>query len=95
MTALYDMAASSNLSLRLDPATRRTIDRLARAQRRSRSEIVREAVAALIDRAPKEDRPYESWKTVIGIARGGRPDLSERTGERFREILTARSRRKA
>ncbi|MEW6269042.1 MAG: ribbon-helix-helix protein, CopG family [Thermodesulfobacteriota bacterium] len=94
MTFSSYMGASSVVSLRLDLETRRSIDRLARARGRSRSDVVREAVAALIERAPAEDRPYESWKPIIGIARGGRPDLSERTGERFRELLAARVRRK-
>jgi hypothetical protein len=83
------------MSLRLDDATRRTIARLARTRRRSQSDIVREAVSALIARAPGDDRPYAAWAPVIGIARGGPPDLSERTGERMRRILLERARAKA
>jgi hypothetical protein len=83
------------MSLRLDHETRRIIARLARIRGRSQSEVVREAVAALIERAPQEDRPYEAWAPVIGIAKGGRPDLSERTGEHLRRLLVAPKGRKA
>ena len=86
------MKAAAVMSLRLDAETRRTIARLARLRRRSQSEIVREAVSALIDRAPQDDRPYDAWAPVIGIARGGAPDLSERTGDRFSALLRARRR---
>ena len=84
------MAASTIMSLRLDDATRRTIARLARTRRTSQSEVVREAVVALVKQAVTGDRPYQAWEPVIGIAKGGRRDLSERTGERFRELLTER-----
>ena len=77
------------MSLRVDAETRRTIARLARLRRRPQSEIVREAVATLIERAPEDDRPLDAWAPVIGIARGGAPDLSERTGEGFRRLLRA------
>lgn len=90
MTVLYDMKSSAVMSLRLDADTRRTIARLARLRRRSQSDIVREAVATLIERAPQDDRPFDAWAPVIGIARGGAPDLSERTGERFVALLRAR-----
>ncbi len=33
-------------------------------------------------------RPYEAIADLIGCVKGGPPDLSERTGERFRELLT-------
>lgn len=89
------MRSSSVMSLRLDPETRRAIARLARTRRLSQSDVVREAVAVLIERAPHDDRPYEAWAPVIGIAKGGPPNLSERTGERLRRLLLARTRRKA
>jgi hypothetical protein len=88
------MKVSAVMSLRLDPETRRTIARLARLRRRSQSQIVREAVSALIGRAPPDDRPYDDWAPVIGIARGGEPNLSERTGERFGALLRARRRQR-
>lgn len=84
------MAPSVIMSLRVDVETRRTIERLARTRRRSQSEIVREAVATLIERAAETDRPFDAWASVIGIARGGPPDLSERTGARFRGLLNGR-----
>lgn len=93
MTITYDMTSSVVLTLRVDTDTERAIARLARLRRQSKSEVVREAVAALLERAPVDDRPYEEWQAVIGVARGGPAELSERTGERFREILTRRRQR--
>jgi hypothetical protein len=84
------MKSSEVMSLRLDADTRRAIARLARLRRRSQSEIVREAVARLIERAPDEDRPIDAWEPVLGIARGGPPDLSERTGKAFAALLRGR-----
>ncbi len=89
------MKPSSILSLRLDQETRRTIARLARARRSSQSEVLRAAVAVLIERAPRDDRPYDAWAPVIGIAKGGRSDLSERTGQQLRRLLSSRRRRSA
>lgn len=94
MTLVSYMKPSTVMSLRLDADTRRTIARLARVRRRSQSEIVREAVSTLIERAPQEDRPFDAWAPVIGIARGGPPDLSERSGERFVALLRARGQRR-
>lgn len=84
------MRSPSVMSLRLDLETRRAIARLARVQRRSQSEVVREAVAVLIEHAPQDDQPYEAWAAVIGIAKGGSSRLSERTGEGLRRLLLAR-----
>ena len=87
------MKTSTVMSFRLDHETRRTIARLARTRRRSRSEVVREAVAALIEHAPQHDRPYDAWASAIGIARGGRRDLSEGTGRHLRRLLSTRAER--
>ena len=88
------MRTSSVMSLRLDHETRRAIARLARSRRRSQSAVVRDALAALINEEPRTDRPYDDWASVIGIATGGPPDLSERSGSRLRRLLLSRRRRR-
>ena len=82
-------------SVRLDARTQALVARLARRTRRSKSEVIR---AALVRLAEDEARPaaasaYEGMKHLIGIASGGPPDLSVRTGEKFRQRLLARHRR--
>jgi predicted DNA-binding protein len=82
------------ISIRLDDKTRRTISRIARAKGRSQSEIVREAIQAFVRDDASEVRPYDQWKDVIGIIKGGPRDLSERTGEKFTRLLLERRRRR-
>jgi metal-responsive CopG/Arc/MetJ family transcriptional regulator len=82
------------ISIRLDDKTRRTISRIARAKGRSQSEIVREAIQAFVRDDASEVPPYDQWKDVIGIIKGGPPDLSERTGEKFTRLLLERRKRR-
>jgi hypothetical protein len=41
----------------------------------------------------EDSSPYEAMVHLIGCARGGPRDLSERTGEKLRKLLMARARR--
>ena len=41
-----------------------------------------------------ETNPFESVKHLIGRAHGGPRDLSERTGDRFRELLARKGARR-
>ncbi len=82
-------------SVRLDAKTERVLERLARQRRMTKSAVIREAIHIVAD---KEERtgsasPYEAVKDLIGCVSGGPPDLSERTGERFREILKRKAAR--
>lgn len=80
-------------SVRLDPKTEGLVDRLARKTRRTKSQVIRDAIARLAEtdeRAKRAKTPYEGMKHLIGIARGGPPNLSERTGDKFRQLLRAR-----
>ncbi len=89
--------AASLVSLRLDGKTIRSVQRLARRRGVTRSEVVRSAVARLLadEAALGGDSPQEVWARVIGSVRGvGRRDLSKRTGEKFRELLDQRARRR-
>jgi hypothetical protein len=78
------------LSVRLDAKTERLIDRLARTRGQTKSEVIREAIAALARLEGKSlggKSPYETIAHLIGCVRGGPRDLSVRTGEKFRRLL--------
>ena len=76
--------------VRLDRETEARIRRLARAAGKSRSWVVREAVAAY---APDDRQrlPAVVLAPFIGVGTSGRSDLSERTGDRFVDLLRAKA----
>ena len=80
----------SPLTLRLDPKTRQRIARLARRQRLSTSEVIRQAIAAWADRQEPVTSPYDAMRDLIGIVRGGDPKRSEQAGSRFTALLKKR-----
>jgi hypothetical protein len=83
------------LSVRLGAKARRAVYRIAQATRRTRSDVVREAIEEYVARRPAPDRPYDSWKDVIGVAKELPADQSERTGEKVRKLLQARRKRRS
>ena len=77
-------------SVRMDSETRRLLDTLARERSSTRSEVVRAAIRLAAQkqrRRHRAPRPYDAFRGIVGSVRGGPPDLSERTGERFRQLL--------
>ncbi len=77
-------------SVRLDADTEKILERLARTKGMTKSNVIRDAIALAAkesSRSTKHTRPYDAFAPYIGIARGGPPDLSERTGEKFRKLL--------
>jgi hypothetical protein len=82
-------------SVRLDAKTERLLARLAQETGRTRSEVIREAIARLAELpiAPSNRRPYLLAGDLVGCVRGGPGDLSTRTGQRFRELLQQRKSR--
>jgi ribbon-helix-helix CopG family protein len=79
-------------SVRMDLETERLLDQLAREHGVSKSQVIRDAVrlAARKARPGRVTRPYDSFREVIGLVKGGPPDLSERTGTSFRRLLVDR-----
>jgi hypothetical protein len=72
------------------------VSRLARTTGLTKSEIIRKAIGAYVSRPSRpggRTMPYEMLGHLLGCARGGPPDLSERTGEKFRRLLLERKRR--
>jgi hypothetical protein len=85
------------LSVRLDPRTERLVERLARKRRQTKSEVIRDALGVLAEQekgSDKKKRPYELVAHLIGSVRGGPPDLSERTGEKFAQLLQEKRKRR-
>jgi len=82
-------------SVRLDAKTERVLERLARRRRMTKSAVIREAIHIAADKEDQRDSvsPYDAVKHLIGCVSGGPPDLSERTGEKFREILKRKAAR--
>jgi hypothetical protein len=82
----------------MDAETERLLENLARERGSTKSEIIREAVRLAARRGPRSRTPrppHEAFRGVIGSVRGGPPDLSERTGERFRKLLLDRRRKRS
>jgi hypothetical protein len=83
-------------SVRLDPKTEVLVWSLARRTGQSKSQVIRDAIGR-VARSTMPTKPprtaYDAWKDVIGLAHGGPPDLSERTGEKVRALLLAKRRR--
>jgi hypothetical protein len=83
------------ISVRLDQEEQRLIGRLARTMKKSRSDVIRTALEALAQRehlVGSPGTPYERVAHLIGCVKGGPPDLSERTGDRFRKLLERKAR---
>jgi hypothetical protein len=83
------------LSVRLDEETKQLLDRLARSRGLSRSEVVRRGIHLIAHHDPttRETNPFESIRHLIGRVHGGPPDLSNRTGAGFRQLLSQRRQR--
>ena len=87
----------TTVSVRLDPQTEAILARLAERRSQTKSEVLREALVLLARTEadePKESRPYEALVHLIGSVRGGPPDLSVRTGQKLRDMLGARAKRR-
>jgi len=85
------------LSVRLDARTESLIGRLARKRRQTKSEVIRDAIGALAkqeEQGAGKKRPYDLVAHLIGCVKGGPRDLSVRTGEKIRQMLVERSRKR-
>ncbi|MGH9408064.1 MAG: ribbon-helix-helix domain-containing protein [Vicinamibacterales bacterium] len=79
-------------SVRLDRVTEAALERIARAAGRSKSWVVREAVAAYAATSPHARAPYELIAPFVGAGDTGLTGASERTGEAFAALLGKRPR---
>ena len=80
-------------SVRLDSHTKRLLELLATRKSSSKSQVIREAIAALARKEELErsaESPYQRISDLVGCVSGGPRDLSVETGRRFRELLEFR-----
>ena len=83
-------------SVRLDAKTESLVARLARRKGQSKSRVIRDAIHAYAETETAVHEPesaYEAHKPWIGSVNGLPPDLSERTGDKFYQLLIERKRR--
>ena len=77
---------------------KRRVENIARRKKTTTSEVLREAVAAWVEREESSVSVYEQIKDLIGRGHGGDPQASENIGRKYSEYLQARyqeSQRKA
>jgi predicted DNA-binding protein len=87
---------NSAMALRLDDQTKRRIARLAARRGTTRSALVREAIAALVEKEERQAavRPHDLAKDLLGSVRGGDPDRSTDVGKKVRRMLKVRRTRR-
>jgi Arc/MetJ-type ribon-helix-helix transcriptional regulator len=77
------------LNVRIDPQTAAFLERVARETGLTKSEVVRQALATMREQRTRAtaSTPYERVAHLIGSWDSGGMRLSERTGERFAQML--------
>ena len=81
------------MSVRLDDETEALIRQLAKSAGRTKSWVIREAVAEYAAQREAPHRtPYEAFAPFIGIIETGHGTLSENTGDRYAELVTRKQR---
>ncbi len=75
------------ISLRLPPELEVKINSLARAEGRSRSEIVKESIEEYIERHTAMLTPYELGKDLFGKSGSGKGDLSTNRKKYLSQLL--------
>ena len=83
-------------SLRLDAETQTLIRRLARKTRRTRSEVIREAIRRMAGQVqlPSSETVYDRVADLVGIARGGDRHHAARSEEVLRALFTRKRARR-
>jgi Arc/MetJ-type ribon-helix-helix transcriptional regulator len=79
----------AELNVRIDSEMAAFLERVARQTGRTKSEVVRDALEALVAHRGRDTatRPAESMANLIGCWDSSGARLSERTGERFAQLL--------
>ncbi|MCC6741239.1 MAG: hypothetical protein IT452_19515 [Planctomycetia bacterium] len=86
------------VSFRPHPRIQAILARLTRESGKTRSAVIEEAIENLdrLRKAQGKDwRPYDDWKHLIGILKGGPPDLATNHKKYFREALMRKRARNA
>ena len=80
-------------SVRLDPETEALLERLAQTYRRTKSDILREAIHRFAEdeQVKKVDKgPYNLVADLIGIVQSGPDDLARHHKQAFRDMLASK-----
>jgi Ribbon-helix-helix protein, copG family. len=78
----------TTISVRLSADEERSVRLLAKRKRRTVSDVIRDAVAGIVEVDRKMiSRPYDEISDLIGSVAGLPPDLSEGGGDEFAAIL--------
>jgi hypothetical protein len=86
---------STTISVRLSQEEESTVRGLARRQKNSVSDVIRDAVRGYVRNGKLMPlKPYDEIADLIGCVDDLPPDLSESTGERFAEIVRERAARR-
>ncbi|KAF0246174.1 MAG: hypothetical protein FD180_916 [Planctomycetota bacterium] len=86
------------VSFRPHPRIQAMLARLTRESGKTRSAVITEAIEELAGRKKERARnwrPYDDWKSVIGIIKGGPPDLSTHARKYILESLMKKRARNA
>jgi hypothetical protein len=79
---------STTISVRLNDNEESTVRGLARRQKSSVSDVIRDAVRVFVRNGKEHPpRPYDDLEDLIGCVTDLPSDLSQGTGERFAEIV--------
>jgi len=81
-------------TVRLDPRTTALVERLARRTRRTKSQLIRDAIthlAAAEAETTAVGSAYEAMESGLGCWDSGGAELSERTGQRVKALLARRA----
>lgn len=83
------------LSVRMDEETRKVLDRIARSKGIARSEVIRRGIRLVAEQEGigTVTPAIEQIRHLVGSVGGGPSDLSSKTGERFRELISSRRKR--
>jgi hypothetical protein len=85
---------STTISVRLSQDEESTVRGLARRQKGSVSDVIRDAVRVFVRNGKgRPPRPYDEIADLIGSVTDLPPDLSESSGERFAEIVREKAAR--
>jgi hypothetical protein len=79
-------------SVRLDAESEAALNRLAARRGQTKSEVIRDAVALLVEAECGHPSAYDRLRPFVGVADSGGRELSTATGRRLREILEDKAR---
>lgn len=85
----------TTISVRLSADEERTVRRLAKRKKRTVSDVIRDAVAGIVeDDRQAISRPYDDISDLIGCVSDLPPNLSEGSGDQFAAILREKAARR-